>query len=93
MSHSNGAQCSVCGRRLTSAASIAAGVGPVCAQTGGKKRKHRLPRLRKLSMVSGAASSWDSGVVAPVDRPMPIQEVLTAVRRIAEKSPNWEVIG
>jgi hypothetical protein len=53
MSNTNGVKCAVCGRRLTSAASIAAGVGPKCGRTGGKTRKHKLPRLRKLPGIGG----------------------------------------
>lgn len=86
MSNTKGAMCSVCGRRLTSAASIAAGVGPTCGKSGGRGKRHPIPRLRKLGTVGG-------GQVAPMDRPMPIGEALAAVRHVAEKSPTWEVIG
>lgn len=81
-----GAKCSVCGRRLTSASSIAAGVGPKCGGSGGKGKRHPLPRLRKLPVATSASGSQ----AAPMDRPMPIAEALAAVRSVAEKSPTWE---
>jgi hypothetical protein len=80
-------QCSVCGRRLTSAASVAAGVGPKCGGGRGRGRRHAIPRLRKLG---GRVSA--SGNVSP-DKPMPITEALAAVRQVAEKGPTWEVVG
>lgn len=48
MSEAKVARCSVCGRVLKSAASIAAGVGPKCGQKTGQGKRHKLPRLRKL---------------------------------------------
>jgi hypothetical protein len=83
-----GAQCSVCGRRLTSAASVAAGVGPKCGGGGGKGKRHAGPRLRKL----GGRVSASGGSAAPMDRPMPIAEALATVRQVAEKSPTWEAV-
>jgi hypothetical protein len=80
----NGATCSVCGRRLTSAASVAAGVGPKCG--GGRGKRHATPRLRKL----GGRVSASGSQAVPMDRPMPIGEALAAVRQVAEKSPTWE---
>jgi hypothetical protein len=35
------ANCAICGRTLTSKKSIAAGVGPVCGQNGGKGKRHK----------------------------------------------------
>lgn len=81
MSNQKAAQCAVCGRKLTSEASIAAGVGPVCGQTGGKGKKHRLPRLRKLPIANPAGGSFTTA------------EALAAVRQVAEKSPTWEAVA
>lgn len=78
--------CTVCGRKLTSKRSIAAGVGPKCGRSGGRGKRHAIPRLSKLGTAGG-------GLAAPVARPMPITEALAAVRQIAKKSPTWEVIG
>lgn len=57
MSGNGGVVCAVCHRPLRSAASIAAGVGPVCAgKGGGKGRRHR---LRLSVAVSGG---YDAGI-------------------------------
>ena len=58
MSGNGGVVCAVCHRPLRSAASVAAGVGPVCAGKGGggKGRRHR---LRLSVAVSGG---YDAGI-------------------------------
>lgn len=54
------ARCAVCGRPLRSAASMAAGVGPVCAgKGGGKGRRHR------LRLTIGSSGVYDAGSDGP----------------------------
>lgn len=78
-------KCAVCGRVLTSARSIAAGVGPDCG-------KHsRGKRFRGPGMAAGGGGSYNNGangngkVVVPpaVGQPMSRDEALAIVRRVA----------
>lgn len=84
-------KCAVCGRKLTSAASVAAGVGPTCGKSGGKGKRHGLPRLRKLPNTAGATGPVHVG--GKLVSTIPIAEALATLRQIAEKSPTWEAVG
>ncbi|MBK9272935.1 MAG: hypothetical protein IPM49_00135 [Flavobacteriales bacterium] len=57
------AQCAVCGRRLTSPASIAAGVGPVCGKSPGRGHKHA------LAIHGSSASSGGAALATAPDSP------------------------
>lgn len=66
----NKSLCAVCHRPLRSQASIAAGVGPVCAGKQGRSgKKHKLKKVGYDNLAKG--------------QPLTTSEALAAVRRVA----------
>lgn len=85
------AKCAVCGRKLTDPASIAAGVGPVCA---GKQQKQKRKRHPLIVGAQTSASTVTADAPAPAlnrvplanGEPMSKEEALAVIDRIFERA-------
>ena len=66
MADSSVPRCSVCGRVLTSAASIARGIGPECAGLVGPKKPAKPSRSKRVFQGSAAALPSASSAAAVV---------------------------
>lgn len=85
-------KCTVCGRKLRDAASIARGMGPVCAgkaKNGSKGKRHLLISGPAANGNGRSRASAPAGDFVPLanGEPMSTDEALAVLRRIVKERP------